>query len=102
MASGLVDAACASEYADSLLSPDQQSDIEWIAETSPIPAHVVVARPGLEDHLKQPFVEQMLSLNEPENRHLLAYLYGPDGYVTTEPAVYEGVREIARRYGLLS
>ncbi len=101
MSSGLVDAACASEYAELLLEPDKQVDVTWIAETLPIPAHLVVARPDMDVDLKRRFMDEMLALNKPENRHLLAYLYGPDGYVTTDSAAYQGVREIAKRYGLL-
>jgi phosphonate transport system substrate-binding protein len=101
MSSGLVDAACASEYADLLLAPDKQVNVIWIKETAPIPAHLVVARPDLNADLKKRFVNEMLALNNPENQHLLAYLYGPDGYVTTDAAAYQGVREIAQRYGLL-
>ncbi len=43
----------------------------------------------------------MLRLNEQENRHRLQYLYGPDGYVAADPAAYDGVRAMARRYGLM-
>jgi phosphonate transport system substrate-binding protein len=43
----------------------------------------------------------MLRLNAPENRNLLRYLYGPDGYVRADAANYDGVRAMARRYGLL-
>lgn len=48
MAEGLVDAAGASQYADLLLAPDQQSQVIWIAESEPIPSHLVIARPGLD------------------------------------------------------
>jgi len=101
MANGLVDAAGASQYADLLLTPAQQAEVKVVAESERIPAHVVVSRPGLGADLRARFVEAMLSLNEPENSHLLANLYGPDGYVAADPAAYEGVREIARRYGFL-
>jgi len=101
VSSGLVDAACASEYADLLLAPDKQIELTWIGETKAIPAHLVVARPDMDVDLKMRFVDEMLTLNKPENKHLLAYLYGPDGYVITDAAAYDGVREIARRYGLL-
>lgn len=102
MAAGLVDAAAASQYADLLLTPDQQAEVVWIAESEPIPSHVVIARPGLDPELKERFVAAMLALNEPENRALLAYVYGPDGYVRADPAAFDGVRAIARRYGFLS
>ena len=36
-----------------------------------------------------------------ENRDKLRYLYGPDGYVRADSAAYGGVRDMARRYGLL-
>lgn len=100
MAGGLVDAAAASQYADLLLTPEQQSQVHWIAESDPIPSHVVIARPGLAEDLTQRFVEAMLALNEPENRALLAHVYSPDGYVRADPAAFDGVREMARRYGL--
>ena len=101
MAEGLVDAAGASQYADLLLSPGQQAQVTWIAESDPIPSHVVIARPGLDAGLRTRFVDAMLRLNAPENRNLLRYLYGPDGYVIADSANYEGVRAMARRYGLL-
>lgn len=101
MAEGLVDAAGASQYADLLLTPEQQSQVTWIAESPPIPSHVVIARPGLDPALRERFVAAMLRLNAPENRHLLRHLYGPDGYAPADPEAFEGVRAMARRYGLL-
>ncbi len=101
MANGLVDAAGASQYADLLLTPDQQAEVKVLAESEQIPSHAVIARPGLEAGLRASFTNVMLSLNNPENRYLLAYLYGPDGYIAADPEVYEGVRETARRYGFL-
>ncbi|MBO9463419.1 phosphate/phosphite/phosphonate ABC transporter substrate-binding protein [Labrenzia sp. R5_0] len=101
MANGLVDASGASQYADLFLTPDQQAEVRVLAESEQIPSHAVIARPGLDAGLQAKFVKVMLSLNDPENRYLLAYLYGPDGYVTADPEVYEGVRETARRYGFL-
>lgn len=101
MAAGLVDAAGASQYADLLLTPQQQQEVTWIAESPDIPSHVVIAREGLDDAVKQRFTDVMLTLNQPENRDLLAHVYGPDGYVPADPAAYEGVRRIARKYGLI-
>ncbi|OUS37301.1 phosphonate ABC transporter substrate-binding protein [Rhodobacterales bacterium 56_14_T64] len=101
MATGLVDAAGASQYADLLLTPDQQSEVTWIAESEQIPSHVVIARDGLDGATQARFVEVMLSLNGAENDHLRAYMYGPDGYVTTDASTYDGVRATARRYGYL-
>lgn len=100
MAEGLVDAAGASQYADLLLSPQQQAEVTWIAESPKIPSHVVISRPGLDNDLKQRFTEVMLMLNEPENRAMLAYVYGPDGYVVADPEAFDGVRQIAGEYGL--
>ena len=101
MAEGLVDAAGASQFADLLLTPTQQAEVTWIAESAAIPSHVVIARPGLDAGLHARFVEEMQRLNAPENRDRLRYLYGPDGYVPADPTAYDGVREMARRYGLL-
>ena len=101
MAEGLVDAAGASQYADLLLTPQQQAQVTWIAESPPIPSHVVIARPGLDAEVQDRFTNAMMQLNEPENRDKLRYLYGPDGYVRADPAAHDGVRDMARRYGLL-
>ncbi len=101
MANGLVDAAGASQYADLLLTPEQQAEVVVLAESEQIPSHAIIARPGIDADLQSRFTLAMLRLNDAENRHLLAYLYGPDGYVATDPAVYEGVRATARRYGYL-
>jgi phosphonate transport system substrate-binding protein len=101
VANGLVDAAGVSEFADLLLSPRQQSEVTWIAESEPIPAHAVIARKELDPDLKQRFIKAMLKLNEPENHWLLQHVYAPDGYVETGHDAYEPVAIIARRYGLL-
>lgn len=101
MAEGLVDAAGASQYADLLLTPDQQAEVTWIAESDAIPSHVVIARPGLDADVQSKFVDAMMRLNEPANRDMLRHLYGPDGYVVSDPDAYDGVRDMARRYGLL-
>lgn len=101
MAGGLVDAAGASQYADLLLTPEQQAEVTWIAETPKIPSHVVISRADLDPALKDRFVAAMLRLNESEHRDKLRYLYGPDGYSPADPSAFEGVRLIARRYGLL-
>lgn len=101
MAEGLVDAAGASQFADLLLTPTQQAEVTWIAESEPIPSHLVIARPGLDPGLQDRLIDAMMQLNEPENRDRLRYLYGPDGYVRADSAAYDGVRDMARRYGLL-
>lgn len=101
MAEGLVDAAGASQYADLLLTPAQQSQVTWIVESAPIPSHVVIARPELDPGIRDRFVEAMMALNAPEHRDKLRYLYGPDGYVIADRAAFDGVRDLARHYGLL-
>ena len=82
----------ASQYADLLLTPAQQSQVTWIVESAPIPSHVVIARPELDPGLRDRFVEAMMRLNTPENRDKLRYLYGPDGYVAADPDAFDGVR----------
>ncbi len=101
VANGLVDAAGVSEFAELLLTPAQRGQVRWIAETAPIPAHAVIARPGLDGTLKAAFVDAMLALNLPENRAMLRHVYNPDGYVRADPQAYEPVADLARRYGLL-
>lgn len=101
MVEGLVDAAGVSEYADLLLTREQQPLVTWIAESEMIPSHTVIARRGLDPALRERFVATMLKLNQPDNRHLLQYVYGPDGYVRAEHAMYVPVEALARQYGLL-
>lgn len=101
VANGLVDVAGVSEFSDLLLTPEQQIDVRWIAESKPIPSHAVIARSGLDPKLKAAFEEAMLALNKPMNRHLLKHVYGPDGFIGTDHEAYAPVGEIARRYGLL-
>ena len=101
MAGGLVDAAGASQYAEILLAADQQAEIKWISESAPIPSHVVIARMGLDTDLRSRFVAAMLTLNEPANKRLLAHVYSPDGYVEADPAMFDGVRDLARAHGYL-
>ncbi|HID66938.1 MAG TPA: phosphate/phosphite/phosphonate ABC transporter substrate-binding protein, partial [Roseibacterium sp.] len=96
MATGLVDAATASQYADLLLTPDQQSQVIWIGETAPLPSHLVIARTGLDSDLQDRFVAAMMSLNEPENAAYLRYIYGPDGYAIADKDVFEPIRAAAR------
>lgn len=47
LTNGLVDCMGSSQYLELLLTPEQQADVTWIAESGPIPPHVVIARPGL-------------------------------------------------------
>lgn len=101
VATGLVDAAAASQYAELLLTPGQQAEVTWIAESDPIPSHVVIARKGLDPAVKERFVAAMLKLNEPANRAMLKHLYSPDGYVEADPAAFDGVRRLAAAHGLL-
>lgn len=101
MEAGLVDAAGVSQYADLLLTPNQQPQVKWIAESKPIPSHVVIARKDLDPALKAKFVAAMLKLNEPQNIALLKHVYSPDGYVEADPKSFDGVRELAKAYGLM-
>jgi phosphonate transport system substrate-binding protein len=101
VAAGLVDAAGVSQYADLLLSPVQQAEIKWIAESKPIPSHTVIARKDIDPELRSKFATAMLKLNEPQHRSLLKHVYSPDGYVVPEASAYDGVRELAKAYGLL-
>ena len=98
---GFVDAAGASQYAELLVAPDQLEELTWIAETDPIPSHVVLARPGLDPSLVEAFKQVMLKLNEPDYKHLLKYVYSPDGYVEATHEDYTSVEEVARLYGLI-
>lgn len=101
VANGLVDAAGASQFADLLLTPDQLSNIIWIAESKPIPSHVVCVRKGLDEEVVKAFKQAMLKLNEPDYRYLLKHVYSPDGYLEANHDNYKPVEEMARLYGFL-
>ena len=101
VANNLVDAAGVSQFAEMLLTPQQLSEVKWIAESKPIPSHVVVARKGLDVARKNAFKKALLKLNEPENKYLLKYVYNPDGYVEASHEDYKSVEDMARIYGYL-
>ena len=101
VAAGLVDAAGVSQYAEQLLSPEQQVEVRWIAESRPIPSHTVIVRKGLTAEIRLRFVDAMLKLNEPKYAHLLKHVYSPDGYVVAKHSAYDDVRKLAAAYGLL-
>lgn len=98
---GFVDAAGASQYAEFLVPPDQLVELTWIAESDPIPSHVVLVRQGLDADNVDAFKQAMLKLNEPEYQELLKYVYSPDGYVEATHADYASVEEVARLYGFI-
>lgn len=102
LANGLVDAAGVSQFADLLLTPEQLPKITWIAESKPIPSHLVCVRKGLDKERVDAFKQAMLKLNQPENKHLLKYVYSPDGYVEASHSDYKSVEVKARQYGFLN
>lgn len=101
VAAGFVDAAGASQFAELLLTPAQFAEVTWIAESEEIPSHAVIVRGGLDPARIERFKTAMLQLNDPKHRHLLAHLYGPDGYISVDHSAYVGVEQMARLYGLL-
>ncbi len=102
LANGLVDAAGVSQFADLLLTPEQFEKVTWIAESKPIPSHLVCTRKGLDKERVDAFKQAMLKLNQPENKHLLKYVYSPDGYVEASHSDYKSVEEKARQYGFIN
>jgi len=101
VANGYVDAAGASQFAELLLTPEQLVEVTWIAESDLIPSHAVIARGDLGPGVVAAFKRAMLKLNEDDYRHLLQYVYGPDGYVEVDHAAFAGVEALAREYGYL-
>ncbi|MEQ9619629.1 MAG: phosphate/phosphite/phosphonate ABC transporter substrate-binding protein [Deltaproteobacteria bacterium] len=102
LANGLVDAAGVSQFADLLLTPEQLPKITWIAESKPIPSHLVCARKGLDQERVDAFKRAMLKLNQPEYKYLLKHVYGPDGYVEADHSDYKSVEDKARQYGFMN
>jgi phosphonate transport system substrate-binding protein len=101
VANGYVDAAGSSQFAELLLTPEQLVEVTWIAESDLIPSHAVIARGDLDASVVAAFKRAMLKLNEDDYRHLLQYVYGPDGYIEVDHAAFEGVENLAREYGYL-
>lgn len=101
MANGLVDAAGVSQFAEFLLTPEQLTKVTWIAESKPIPSHLVCVRKGLDEDRVDAFKQAMLKLNEPEYKYLLRHVYSPDGYVEATNSDYKSVEDKAREYGLI-
>ena len=101
VANGYVDAAGASQFAELLLTPAQLLEVTSIAESDLIPSHAVIARGDLQPSVVAAFKRAMLKLNEDDYRHLLAYVYGPDGYVEVDHSAFAGVEALAREYGYL-
>ncbi|HEX9667390.1 MAG TPA: phosphate/phosphite/phosphonate ABC transporter substrate-binding protein [Thermodesulfobacteriota bacterium] len=102
VANGLVDAAGSSQFADLLLTPNQLEKITWIAESKPIPSHLVCVRKDFDEQRKEAFKKAMLKLNLPEYKHLLRHVYSPDGYIEASHKDYESVEEMAELYGFLN
>lgn len=102
LANGLVDAAGVSQFADLLLTPEQLPKITWIAESKPIPSHLVCARKGLNPERVDAFKQAMLKLNQPEYKYLLKHVYGPDGYVEANHSDYKSVEDKAHQYGFMN
>ena len=102
MAGGLVDAAGASQYAELLLSPEQQAEVKWIAESEadPLACGDRAARISIR-RCARSSLPPCSSSTSPANRELLKHVYGPDGYVVADPNAYDGVRDLAKAYGLL-
>ncbi len=101
VANGYVAAAGASQFAELLLTPKQLLEVTSIAESELIPSHAVIARGDLDPSVVAAFKRAMLKLNDDDYRHLLQYVYGPDGYVEVDHAAFAGVEALAREYGYL-
>ena len=101
MVGGFVAAAGASQYALSLLRPEQRDQVVAIAQSARIPSHNVVVRKELAPEIRQKFIAAMMKMNRPQNRGLLRALYGTDGYVRVGHSRYKSVADMARKYGFL-
>ena len=101
VANGYVDAAGARQFAELLLTPEQLLEVTSIAESDLIPSHAVIARGDLDPSVVAAFKRAMLKLNQDDYRHLLQYVYGPDGYIEIDHTAFAGVEALAREYGYL-
>lgn len=98
-----VDAAGVSQYAFMLLRSEDRDQITAIANSVPSPAHLVMARKGLDPKLRERFKQALLALDsaEREDKIILSKLYGVQGFVEAKLADFGEVARIAARYGFV-
>jgi phosphonate transport system substrate-binding protein len=94
-----VDAAGIGQFSYNLLRPEERDALTWIAESQPIPSHLVVVRNGLDPQTVAALQSALLALNGGANRGLLKYLYNVDGYVKVTHRDFAEVERLARAYG---
>lgn len=98
---GFVDAAGISEYAFNLLRIEERDEIVSIAESEPLPSHVIVVREGLSKERTTALKNALLKLNDGAHDDLLTLLYGVDGYVEVTHDDFKAVEEKAVDFGIL-
>lgn len=98
---GFVDAAGISEFAHNLLRIEERNDVVSIAETEPLPSHLIVVRKGLSDERVSALKQALLALNDGERGDLLALLYGVDGYIEVNHDDFSAVEEKAVDFGII-
>ncbi len=98
-----VDAAGVSQYATLLLRPDERALVTTIADSIESPSHLVMARKGLSEKLRNRLKQALLSLDPAvaEDKAVLDRLYGVQGYVDAKLADFYPVAQVAARYGFV-
>lgn len=100
---GFVDAAGISQYAYLLLRPEERDRVMTIADSIQSPSHLVMARRGLSQEIREKIQEALLALdwNDPEDKILLNKLYGVRGFTKARLSDFSEVAKIAARHGFV-
>lgn len=101
---GFVDSAGISQYAYLLLRPEERDQVITIARSIESPAHLLMARKGLDDQTCDRIKQALMALDStrPRDKQLLEKLYGVQGYAEAKLSDFSQVAKIAARYGFLN
>jgi len=100
MFNGFTDAAGVSQYSLSLLRGEERDQVMALADSIESPAHLLMARPGLSDHLTQRIKQVLLALDKanPADKAMLDKLYGVHGYAEASLTNFQEIATVAASY----
>jgi len=86
-----VDVAFGSDIApQKYLTIEQQNQLRIVEQIGPVPSHVFVVSSEMSDATKKLLVDAMLDLNDDENNHILANVYGAEALLPTTTSMHIG------------
>ncbi|MBI2949844.1 MAG: phosphate/phosphite/phosphonate ABC transporter substrate-binding protein, partial [Verrucomicrobia bacterium] len=103
VANRFVDAAGVSQYADQLLRLEERDQVKAIANSIASPAHLVMARKGLDKSVAERVKRSLLALDisDSNDKIILSKLYGVQGFAEAKLSDFAEVAKIAARYGFV-